>query len=66
VDRRDELGSMAGQSTVPQVRLMLDALHSAAVRREATVSARLAWEGLVLELPRLQTSARRSGEPGAG
>jgi len=64
VDRRDELGSMAGQSTMPQVRLMLDALQSAAVRLEANVSARLAWEGLLLELPRLQTPAHRPGEQG--
>ncbi len=65
VDRRDELSSMAGQSTVPQVRVMLDALQSAAVRLEANVNARLAWEGLLLKLPRLQTQSRRSGEQGA-
>jgi DNA polymerase-3 subunit delta' len=66
VDRRDELGSMASQCTVSQVWLVLDALQSAAVRLEANVNARLAWEGLVLELPRLQIPPRNPGEQGAG
>ena len=52
LDRRDELGWMASQSSMPQVRLALDALQSAAAQLEANVNARLAWEGLVLNLPR--------------
>jgi DNA polymerase-3 subunit delta' len=54
IDRSDELESMAGRSTMPQVRLVLEALQSAAAQLEANVNARLAWEGLVLQLPRFQ------------
>jgi DNA polymerase-3 subunit delta' len=54
VDRRDELGWMASQSTMPQVRQALNALQSAAAHLEANVNARLAWEGLVLNLPRFR------------
>ena len=62
IDRSDELGWMADRSTMPQVRLALDALQSAAAQLEANVNARLAWEGLVLSLPRLQMPPRQQGE----
>ena len=59
VDRRDELDWMAGQSTVRQARTALDALQSTAAQLEANVNARLAWEGLMLNLPRLQMPPQR-------
>ena len=61
-DRSDELDLMKGLSTMSQVRLALDALQSAAAQLEANVNARLAWEGLVLKLPRLQMPPRQQGE----
>jgi DNA polymerase-3 subunit delta' len=57
IDRSDELDSMAGRSTMPQVRLALDGLQSTAAQLEANVNARLAWEGLVLKLPRFRTAS---------
>ena len=65
-DRSEELDLMAGQSTMSQVRLALDALQSAAAQMEANVNARLAWEGLVLKLPRLQMPSRQLGEMAPG
>ena len=66
VDRRDELGWMASQSTMRQARLALDSLQSTAAQLEANVNARLAWEGLMLDLPRLQIpSQRQEGQAGA-
>ena len=62
VDRSDELGWVAERSTTPQVRLVLEALQSAAAQLEANVNARLAWEGLLLKLPRLQLPPRQQGE----
>ena len=53
IDRSDELGWMASQSTMSQVRSALDALQAAATQLDANVNARLAWEGLLLNLPRL-------------
>ncbi len=67
VNRRDELGWMAGQTTVPQVRRALDALQSAIAQLEANVNARLAWEGLLLNLPRFPIPSQLHGEQaGAG
>ncbi len=54
VDRRDELRWLASHSTLPQVWAVLNALHATATQLEANVNARLAWEGLLLELPRWQ------------
>lgn len=62
VDRRDELEWMAGQSALPQVRLVLEALHSAAAQLEANVNPRLAWEGLALNLPRLRIPPHGQGQ----
>jgi DNA polymerase-3 subunit delta' len=62
IDRGDELGWMASRSTMPQVRLALDALQSAAAQLEANVNARLAWEGLMLNLPHFQMPPRQQGE----
>ena len=66
IDRGDELDSMASRSTMPQVRLVLDALQTAAAQLEANVNARLAWEGLVLQLPRLQMPPRQQVEMAPG
>jgi DNA polymerase-3 subunit delta' len=67
IDRSDELGWLASRSTMPQVRLALDALQSAAAQLEANVNARLAWEGLMLNLPHFQMPPRQLGEQvGAG
>jgi DNA polymerase-3 subunit delta' len=62
IDRSDELGWMMSQSTMPQVRLALGALQSAAAQLEANVNARLAWEGLMLNLPHLRIPSRQQGE----
>jgi DNA polymerase-3 subunit delta' len=64
VDRSDELDWMASQSTMPQVRLALNALQSAAAQLEANVNARLAWEGLLLNLPRFRIPPRRQAGVG--
>jgi DNA polymerase-3 subunit delta' len=67
IDRSDDLGWMASQSTMHQVRLALHALQSAAAQLKANVNARLAWEGLVLNLPRFRTPPQQQGEQvGAG
>ena len=62
-DRSGELDSMTGLSTMAQVRLALEALQSAAAQLEANVNARLAWEGLVLKLPRIQTAIAERQAP---
>jgi DNA polymerase-3 subunit delta' len=54
MDRRDELEWLAGQSTLPEVWTALNALQEAAAQLEDNVNARLAWEGLLLQLPRWQ------------
>jgi hypothetical protein len=54
VDRRGELEWVAGQSTLPEVWTALNALQETAARLEANVNGRLAWEGLLLQLPRWQ------------
>ena len=67
IDRSDELGWMAGRSTMSQVRSTLDALQSAAAQLDANVNARLAWEGLMLNLPHLSIPPRQQAEQvGAG
>ena len=65
-DRSDELALMADLSTMSQVQLALNALQSAAAQLEANVNARLAWEGLVLKLPRLQMPPQHQGEMASG
>ena len=62
IDRRDELDWMASQSTVPQARQALDALLAATAQLEANVNARLAWEGLLLNLPRLPIPPQQQKE----
>jgi DNA polymerase III subunit delta' len=52
VDRIDELQSWARQSSLAQVRTVLQALQSTISQLEANVNARLAIEGLLLKLPR--------------
>jgi DNA polymerase-3 subunit delta' len=54
VDRRGELEWVAGQSTLPEVWTVLNALQETAAQLEANVNGRLAWEGLLLQLPRWQ------------
>lgn len=56
IDRSDELGWGASQSTLTQVRAALSALHRAAAQLEANVNARLAVEALLLALPYWQPS----------
>jgi DNA polymerase-3 subunit delta' len=51
IDQRDELDWGASQSTLTQVRAVLNALHTAAAQLEANVNARLAVEALLLALP---------------
>jgi DNA polymerase-3 subunit delta' len=55
VDRRGELERLAGQSALPEVWTALNALEETAAQLEANVNARLAWEGLLLRLPRWQS-----------
>jgi hypothetical protein len=52
VDRREELESLAGQTTLAEAWAALEALQATAAQLEAHVNARLAWEGLLLKLPR--------------
>jgi DNA polymerase-3 subunit delta' len=54
VDRRGELEWLAGRSGLPEVWAALNALQETAAQLEANVNARLAWEGLLLQLPRWQ------------
>jgi DNA polymerase-3 subunit delta' len=54
VDRKGELEWLAGRSTLPEVWRALNALQETAAQLEANVNARLAWEGLLLQLPRWQ------------
>jgi DNA polymerase-3 subunit delta' len=56
IDRRDELGWGASQSTLTEVRAVLNALYTAAAQLEANVNARLAVEALLLALPYWQPS----------
>jgi DNA polymerase-3 subunit delta' len=67
VDRRDELDWMASQSSMPQARRALDTLLAATAQLEANVNARLAWEGLLLNLPRFRIPPQHHEEKaGAG
>ena len=59
IDRNDELGSAAGQTTLSRAWAALSALQAASAQLEANVNARLALEGLLLKLPR----CRPAGEP---
>jgi DNA polymerase-3 subunit delta' len=52
VDRGDELGRLAEQTTILEAWAALGALQVTAARLEANVNARLALEGLFLTLPR--------------
>jgi DNA polymerase-3 subunit delta' len=52
VDRLAELFALSGRVTRSQVLAALQALQVAADQLEANVNARLAWEGLLLQLPR--------------
>jgi DNA polymerase-3 subunit delta' len=52
VDRLAELFALSGQVTRSQALAALQALQAAADQLEANVNARLAWEGLLLQLPR--------------
>jgi DNA polymerase-3 subunit delta' len=54
VDRKDELERLAGCSTLSEVWTALNALQETVTQLEANVNARLAWEGLMLQLPRWQ------------
>jgi hypothetical protein len=51
-DRLAELFTMSGQVSRSQTLAALQALQAAADQLEANVNARLAWEGLLLQLPR--------------
>lgn len=64
VDRSDEMQWLAAQSTLPQVWAVLMALGAAAEQLEANVNPRLAWEALLLKLPRWQPvpEARLAGQ----
>jgi DNA polymerase-3 subunit delta' len=55
VDRLAEFSAMAGQLTLSQGVAALKALQAAASQLDANVNARLAWEGLLLQLPRWRT-----------
>ncbi len=55
VDRRTEIRWLAGQSTLSQAWVVLSRLQAAAEQLEANVNPRLAWEGLLLGLPRWQS-----------
>jgi DNA polymerase III subunit delta' len=57
VDRLDELKSLSRQVTRPQTLAVLHALQTTAARLDANVNARLAIEGLALQLPRLRQPA---------
>jgi DNA polymerase-3 subunit delta' len=61
VDRGGELEWVAGQSTLPEVWTALNALQETAAQLEANVNARLAWEGLLLQLPRWQSQGGGRG-----
>jgi DNA polymerase-3 subunit delta' len=54
VDRLDELKSQSEQVTRSQSLAILHALQAAAAQLDANVNARLAMEGLVLQLPRFR------------
>jgi DNA polymerase-3 subunit delta' len=54
VDRKGELEWLAGRSTLAEVRAVLNAIQETTAQLEANVNARLAWEGLLLQLPRWQ------------
>lgn len=58
VDRRDELEGLAGRGTSSEVWTALNALQETAAQLEANVNVRLAWEGLMLRLPRWQPVSR--------
>jgi DNA polymerase-3 subunit delta' len=64
VDRSDELVSRASQSSLPQAWAAVRALQATAAQLDAHVNARLALEGLLLQLPhwRAQASRRVDGE----
>ena len=57
VDRLDELKSLSRQVARPQTLAVLHALQTAAARLDTNVNARLAIEGLALQLPRLRQPA---------
>jgi DNA polymerase-3 subunit delta' len=54
IDRVDELRWLAGQSNRRQAWATLKALQETSAHLEAHVNARLAWESLMLKLPRWQ------------
>lgn len=59
MDRREELWSLAGQTTLAQAWAALGACQVTSAQLEANVNARLAMEGLLLELPRWQLGGPR-------
>jgi DNA polymerase-3 subunit delta' len=64
LDGSDDLTRLAARSTLKEVWAVLRALQAAAAQLEANVNARLAWEGLMLQLPHWQpfTLASQSGK----
>jgi DNA polymerase-3 subunit delta' len=58
VDRLAELHILAGPATQAQAQAALGALQTTAAQLEANVNARLAWESLMLKLPRLDITGR--------
>ena len=53
-DRKVELTRLSRQSTLSQVKTVLNALQETVAQLDANVNARLALEGLLLRLPRWQ------------
>jgi DNA polymerase-3 subunit delta' len=62
IDRSDELGSAAGQTTLSQAWAALSALQATSAQLEANVNARLALEGLLLKLPRWRPADELQGQ----
>jgi hypothetical protein len=58
VDRSQELGRLVRQSSLPQVQRVLSALQETVAQLDEYVNSRLALEGLLLKLPRWQTSPK--------
>jgi DNA polymerase-3 subunit delta' len=66
VDRREELERLAGRTTLTEVWVVLNALQETAIQLEANVNPRLAWEGLMLQLPRWQLVPSEHGTRAVG
>jgi DNA polymerase III subunit delta' len=58
VDRIEELRMLAGQWSRSQAWAVLEALQTTAAQLESNVNAQLAWESLLLKLPRLYSPSQ--------